>query len=479
MNRRTVLLVNPNRMLPPIAPIGLEYVAAELERAGYDPILCDLQFAEDWATALTQAIGDVAPIAIGVSVRNIDDAYFASQDFILETTAAMIRHVQSTTDAPVILGGVGFSCAPREILEHTGANFGIAGEGEQSFPLLLQRVSAGTEVSDVPGAVFRDGRGRVVMTPPAPWDLSSMPAPSRRLVDNRGYFAEGGQAGIETKRGCSNPCIYCVDPVAKGASVRLRSPDSIANEYRELLELGIDVVHLCDSEFNVPAEHAHAVCEAFVHSGIASKVKWYTYAAPQPFDESLAQAMARAGCVGINFGVDHADPVMLSNLGRDYTTDDLRRTVQACRNTGIACMFDLLLGGPGESHETIATAIEFMREVNPDCVGLSCGVRIYPHTPLARIVRGQGALGQNPNLYGTTDNNDDFLRPIFYVDAQVGKDIHAHVSSLVAGDRRFFHADPAQVDGNYNYNNNSVLANAIRTGERGAYWDILRRLTQT
>ena len=37
------------------------------------------------------------------------------------------------------------------------------------------------------------------------------------------------------------------------------------------------------------------------------------------------------------------------------------------------------------------------------------------------------------------------------------------------------HADPDQVDGNYNYNANSVLANAIRSGQRGAYWDILRR----
>ena len=30
-------------------------------------------------------------------------------------------------------------------------------------------------------------------------------------------------------------------------------------------------------------------------------------------------------------------------------------------------------------------------------------------------------------------------------------------------------------DRNYNYNDNSILSQAIQNGERGAYWDILRR----
>ena len=33
----------------------------------------------------------------------------------------------------------------------------------------------------------------------------------------------------------------------------------------------------------------------------------------------------------------------------------------------------------------------------------------------------------------------------------------------------------AGADKNYNYNDNSVLSQAIQSGERGAYWDILRK----
>ena len=476
MGRPAVLLVNPNRMRPPIAPIGLEYIAASLERHDYAPCLCDLTFAEDWKAALDATLDATAPVAVAVSVRNLDDAYFASQDFVLETTAAMVRRIVQQTRAPVVLGGVGYSTAPREVLRYTGATYGIIGEGEGTLAALLDCLAGGGDVSHLPGVVFRADGGDIVAVPPAFAGLESMPTPPRRFVDNPRYFTEGGQAGIETKRGCNHACVYCVEPAAKGNAVRLRAPDSVAEEYADLLEQGVDVVHLCDSEFNLPPDHAHAVCDALVRRGIASRIRWYTYACPHPFDAELARAMAHAGCVGINFGVDHADPDMLRRLGRHYGPDEIRRTAQACRDAGLALMFDMLLGSPGETRETLASAIDFMREVSPDRVGLSCGVRLYPHTPLTRMVRAQGPLETNPSLHGIRTDNDDFLKPIFYVEPGLGKAIHRIVGELVDGDKRFFHTDPSQVEGNYNYNDNSVLANAIRNGARGAYWDILRQI---
>ncbi len=477
MKRSTVLLVNPNRMRPPIGPIGLEYVAASLARQGYEPLLCDLTFAEDWRAALTEAVVQAEPLAVGVSVRNVDDAYFASQDFVLEETAAMVHHILQGTEAPVVLGGVGFSSAPKEILNYTGATYGLAGENEEAFARLLDALMTGTAVSAVPGVVFRDAAGNGVAIPPEGSDLPALPTPSRRYSDNARYFAEGGQAGVETKRGCNRACIYCVEPKAKGRALRLRSPESVAEEFADLLEQGIDAVHLCDSEFNLPPEHAHAVCEALVRSGIGPKVRWYTYACPHPFDEELARAMARAGCVGVNFGIDHGEKTMLRRLGRGHGPEDIHRAGRACREAGLTLMLDMLLGSPGETRETMARGIELARTVQPDCVGLSCGVRVYPHTPLARIIQAQGPLKSNPNLHGDRENNDDFLRPIFYVDAALGEDIHRLAWSLIGGDKRFMVADPKEVDRNYNYNDNSVLAQAIRSGQRGAYWDILRRVS--
>lgn len=470
-----ILLVNPNRMLPPVAPIGLEYVAAGLREHGFEPILCDLAFAGDWRAALQASLAAVQPEAIGVSIRNLDDAYFASQDFILETTAGIIRHIRTLTGSPIVLGGAGFSIAPREILRFTGAHFGIAGDGEWAFPHLLKEVLTGRTPYDVPGAVYWASPDVVHEIAPERRDILRMPAPARRLADNPRYFAEGGQAGIETKRGCTQHCLYCVDPLAKGTQTRPRGTRSVIAEIEDLLEQGIDVFHLCDSECNTPPEPLHKLCDAIVHRGLGERIRWYAYAAPAPFDERLARQMAKAGCRGVNFGMDHAVPLLLERLGRAHSADDGKRAIAACRAAGLACMFDLLLGSPGETPETLKQSIAFAQEVGPDCIGLSCGVRVYPHTGLARLVRDQGPLNANRHLYGSVDDNTALLRPIFYIDAAIGEAIHEQVAALIAGDIRFFHAVPSEREANYNYNNNSTLAQSIRDGARGAYWDILRQ----
>ena len=50
------------------------------------------------------------------------------------------------------------------------------------------------------------------------------------------------------------------------------------------------------------------------------------------------------------------------------------------------------------------------------------------------------------------------------------------IRDLIAGDERFFFPAGDKSTENYNYNDNSLLCEAIRRGARGAYWDILRRL---
>ncbi|MBC8232091.1 hypothetical protein H8E77_21295 [bacterium] len=52
----------------------------------------------------------------------------------------------------------------------------------------------------------------------------------------------------------------------------------------------------------------------------------------------------------------------------------------------------------------------------------------------------------------------------------------AYVASLIGDDEMFFFASPGETGQDYNYNENSVLVQAIRAGYHGAFWDILRRL---
>jgi len=188
--------------------------------------------------------------------------------------------------------------------------------------------------------------------------------------------------------------------------------------------------------------------------------------------------MKEAGCVGIDFGVDHGDEGMLAALGRSHTAADLRRAAEIAREFGFSFMFDLLLGGPGESRETLRAVIDFMKEIKPPRVGISLGVRVYPETPLGKKVRQEGVSLANPNLRGAVSNNHSLLQPIFYLSEHLGDDVSEYVAELTDGDKRFFFVSREQLTQNYNYNNNQVLVDAIAQGYRGAFWDILRRVQE-
>ncbi len=477
MPDRSVVLVNSNRMKPAIAPLALDYVAGSLQRGGFAVRLIDLCFADDPSEALRQGLADVEPLLIGVTFRNTDDCYYPSCAFFVPDLSELVRQIRALTDAPVALGGCGFSVFPAEVVGMTRADFGVIGDGEGTFLELARALAKGGEYGSLPGLVRRGTDGRCVLNPPRwPGDLDV--SPTRNLLDNARYFREGGQGNVETKRGCPMPCIYCADPVAKGRRVRCRPPAQVADEVESLVRQGVEVLHLCDGEFNIPAEHALAVCREMIERKLGERVRWYVYCSPHPFSDELAMAMRQAGCVGVNFGSDSGCDRMLAALGRSYRRDAIREAVRSCKTAGITVMVDLLLGGPGENEASVRETIEFVRGLDPDRCGAATGVRLYPGTPLAEAIRNQGPLSANPNLRGCVEDNDSLLRPVFYFDRRLGDDPGSLVCDIIDSDERFFPPPRIKDATNYNYNDNQVLQDAINRGMRGAYWDILRKLAE-
>ncbi len=461
-------------MKPPVSPVGLDHLDQCLREAGFQVELLDLAFSMNVAGDIRRALAE-RPILVGITARNVDDSYFASQDFCLKDTRRIINLVKSHTDSLVVLGGVGFSVFPLAAARFCDADLAIQGDGEMPLTLLAKRISRGEKWDDVPGLVYRRD-GMYVSNPPHRHDLRRMSLCQRRLVDSSRYLREGAMVGFETKRGCFKKCSYCADPLAKGRRVAVKPPKDVVRELRELLSQGVDHLHTCDSEFNVPASHAEEVCREMIRAGIGDKVRWYAYAAPAPFPENLARLMKRAGCVGIDFGVDHVNPRMLKTLGKDFTAKDVMETAKRCHKHGFSFMFDLVIGAPGENKTTVRELIEAMKRADPPRVGLSIGLRIYPNTPFARQIAREGMTPSNPNLFGALEDNPDLLTPVFYLSSGLGEKPHHFIRELVRGDPRFLIGETGDAPENYNYNDNSALVQAIKAGYRGAFWDIMRRV---
>jgi tryptophan 2-C-methyltransferase len=465
-----ILLLNTNQMKPACAPIGLDYVADKLIEAGHEPKLLDLCFSKDVSADIGSEIAGFDPRLIGVTVRNTDECYMSGA-FFLPFIKEVIECLRKHSNAPIAMGGAGFSVIPEAVMQFCRPDYGVAGEGEEAFPRLAKALMTGSGVESVPNLLYWEGN-TLQRNPTRYAALDDLPR-TRSFLDNALYFREGGQAGIETKRGCHMTCVYCADPLSKGRHVRLRSPKRVVDELKSLLAQGIDHIHTCDCEFNVPGDHAKDICRAIVESGIADRIRWYAYCSIMPFDEEMADLFKRAGCAGVDFGADSGDDTILKRLGRTFRSEDLVRTAGLCHKHGIAFMYDLLIGSPGETRETVRETIDLMRRIDADCAGLSMGIRIYNGTAIAEWVRSQGDFASNPDIYGAKQDNADFLRPVFYVAPDLGAEMASIVSEMVGDDRRFFMPSIGEAD--YNYNDNTVLVRAIASGARGAYWNILRR----
>ena len=472
-----ITLINANRMEPLIAPIGLDYVAGAARAAGIETEVLDLALAADPEAALRDHVAARDPLLVGLTLRNVDDCFWPSAEWFVPGLADMVGRIRGLTGAPIVLGGVGYSIFPRRLVAFTGADFGVHGDGEAAVVALVRELEGHRRFDRVPGLVWRED-GHMRSNPPAWPDALSLPT-ARDSIDNAAYFRLGGQGAVETKRGCNRRCIYCADPLAKGPRLRRRHPAEVADEIESLAAAGVDVLHTADSEFNVPGDHALAVCEELARRRLGERVRWYAYLAVTPFDAELARAMRRAGCVGINFTGDAAAEAMLTAYRQPHRREDLAGAIQLCREHGMAVMIDLLLGGPGETTETAAETIAFLKHAGPDCAGAALGIRIYPGTEAAERVAAEGPLEGQPGIRRRYDGPVDWFRPTFYISPALGQNPAARIKDLIAGDQRFFEPaeDVAGEDGKgYNYNDNTPLVEAIAAGQRGAYWDILRRM---
>jgi len=171
---------------------------------------------------------------------------------------------------------------------------------------------------------------------PSPLSLPT----NRDAIDNLAYFKAGGQCGLQTKRGCNRRCVYCADPLSKGATIRLRNPAEVADEAEALLARGIDVLHICDSEFNVPRNHAYAVCEEFNQRSLRKRLHISASLGERPAE--LIQDLI-AGDKRV-FGPMQEAPseATNSNLSTDHNYNDNTELVKAINEGARGTYWDIL-----------------------------------------------------------------------------------------------------------------------------------------
>jgi anaerobic magnesium-protoporphyrin IX monomethyl ester cyclase len=197
-------------------PIGLAYLAAALEQTG-----CDVEILDCQVTNLKKPIpvpekfyrikefyprGDLSPFRLysgyhhfGLSYEEIKERIRQSSADVIGissqftpycdeafTIASLVKSINTKT--PVILGGAHVSVAPEEVLKQPSVDYLVTGEGDETFPLLVDYIKQGRQLDDLDGVGYRVN-GKVHLNPKHFFinDIDALPFPARHLLDFSRY----------------------------------------------------------------------------------------------------------------------------------------------------------------------------------------------------------------------------------------------------------------------------------------------------
>ena len=193
-----IAMVSANRHKDPypVYPLGTaylkSYIQSEIKDSKVD--IFDMNMISD--EELTNTLKESEYDRICVSIRNVDGANSLDRRGFLPGYKQIVDAIRKATNAPLVIGGAGFSIFPEVFMKELGADFGIKGEGESALSALITDLTSGKVVRDIPNLFVREEcRNRCcsyIQSPQADYEAT--------LVDY--YWKQSGMLNIQTKRGC-------------------------------------------------------------------------------------------------------------------------------------------------------------------------------------------------------------------------------------------------------------------------------------
>ena len=428
--RALLVHANPFQRVTPVPAYGLERLRTAAERTGAEiEILDPYLVAEDAIGAARAAAERLQPDVVGLGVRIIDDCIVVDHpaanghgpidvSFLLPEIRELRRALgEVVPEATFVAGGAGFSACPQECLEYLGVEWGVVGAGEDAFTAIC----AGRPLQQIPGLVRRGDEKGIDA-----YHLG-FGGPTQRDP----LYAPANSFPVRTRIGCAMQCAYCTaanlvrQHVNGDIGVVLAEIEQTVDDTKGR-GVGRVPIFFADDEFNLPDEkHSIAVLRGLLERGLADSVTWRAYFNPTPFSAELAVLVRETnGLVSIT--VDSAAEKVLATAQKPFRRRHLDDLIALLSEQGVSAELGLIFGLPGETEETVAETIDFVRALPPEIeVAYSAGARVYPHTPLSRI-----AQREPERLVGAEDPT--FLEPVAYSSPWTPRELARHLDEAFA-----------------------------------------------
>jgi radical SAM superfamily enzyme YgiQ (UPF0313 family) len=369
-------------------PLGLAYVGAALENAGYDVKAIDCVI-ENWGEKvwetdhyhvglpwpeLKMRVQREKPDIVGLS------CLFSPQFENATKTAALVKQVDPAIK--VVAGGAHPSCVPSEAMKDKNFDFIAIGEGENTMLSIVQSLEGGAPLNLIDGLAYRDN-GIVKINPKKSFitDLDSLPFPARHLFPMNKYLeltknSTGSElfskrvpyTEMATSRGCPNKCVFCVMPKLCGGFWRARSPKNVVDEIQHLVEkYKVKEIHFVDENLTFDRRRTEQICDEISRRGI--DISWATTNGVHvnTLDEALLRKMKMAGCYSLCFGIESGNPYVLNQLiKKGISLEKVSKIIQCSKKIGMNVTGFFVLGFPGETRTTVEDTIRYAKSLDLD-----------------------------------------------------------------------------------------------------------------
>jgi anaerobic magnesium-protoporphyrin IX monomethyl ester cyclase len=398
---KKIVLVNPPyaKGITRHAPLGICYIASELERNNYDVSFIDMESGNISIDDTAERVISEQPSVVG----------FACMTPQYPTMLQVARRIKSRKkEAITVFGGPHVSALANEAVSSDGIDFCIKGEGEFAMVRLVQAIERNNQ-PNIRGVISKQSMFlRVPLTKPI-LNLDSLPFPARHLLKMSHYIFPFFEQKLPTtnvvgSRGCPYGCTFCYKGLF-GNTWRGRSPQNIADEIRFLMrEYGVQGIYFMDDNLCANKIWTKALCKklreleiVWASGGIRADL----------IDMDTLGMMKESGCRWIGIGVESGSPTILRKIKKGVTIEQIKTAFKLCHSIGIFTLAFFMIGYPAETSETLMETLAFAKSIDPDSAYVSIYMP-YPGTQAFVEATSQGLISDKLSWDKLDYNNPTF-----------------------------------------------------------------------
>ncbi len=318
-------------------PLGIAYVAQAAEDAGHDVKLY-------YKAPNLEEIADRDALAFSLLTRDVPAARRLS------------RLVKQEKPETRIIGGGSHVSSEYDIALEDWIDYGVIGEGDETFVELLECIEKNKSIESVKGLVYSD-KGELVSTGQRPrldpTGLRPMRHPDFFRVFGNDFYgppaSERRFIPIITSRGCTQGCEFCDSEIIWGRQVRYRTAEDVVAELEEIGPYKHDFIHIDDDNLFLKRNNAKEIIKGLIGKGY----NMATQADIRLTDSDLLGLMKQAGWVTLLWGMESVNQDVLDKAKKGSTQEKIYHLMEESENLGIINHGLNMIGFDYETEESI------------------------------------------------------------------------------------------------------------------------------